>query len=239
MLESARRPLTVAERRLLRAKLRSLEARIRRLPGSVLLIAGVVFVALWLWTLVASDAPRVVVSAFWLVAGGAITLWVRRDMRGDQREMEAMARGLESALRRSAADVYDIRANAFAELAEIEDEGACYAFELDGGRIVFITGQEFYESAGFPSLDFSLVYVLGERGETVDMLIDKRGRKATAARTISADVKRTLDVPDHLQVLDGTIGGLEAAVALFTQRSESSAGGRPSSSDRAHGRDGR
>jgi hypothetical protein len=72
-------------------------------------------------------------------------------MRGDQRQLDAIVLSLESALRRNAADVYDVRAIAFAELEEIEDEGACYAFELEGERIVFITGQEFYEAPAFPA----------------------------------------------------------------------------------------
>jgi hypothetical protein len=64
---------------------------------------------------------------------------------------------------------------------EIEDEGACYAFELEGGRVVFVAGQEFTESARFPSLDFSLVYPLVEQGRPVEMFIEKRGGKAAPA----------------------------------------------------------
>ena len=69
---------------------------------------------LWLWTVLASDASWLIITAFWLVVGGTIALGVRRD----------------------------IRAHA---------------------------GQESYEGAKFPSLDFSLVYVLNERGNTVDI----------------------------------------------------------------------
>ena len=208
MLTPSRRPLTPAEKRLLKAKIRSLTERIRRLPRSALAVGLAVFAALWAWTLFASDASWVVVSAFWLVVGSVITLWVRRDLRAEGRQIEGIVRGLESALSRNAADVYDIRAKAFAELEEIEDEGACYAFELEGGRLVFITGQEFYESSGFPSLDFSLVYLLDEQDATVDMVIEKRGPKAVPAWIIAANVKRTLTVPEHLEVLDGRLDDL-------------------------------
>lgn len=70
---------------------------------------------------------------------------------------------------------------------------------------MFIAGQEFYAGARFPSLDFSLMYVLDERGEAVDMLIDKRGAKAVPARTIPAVMKRELDIPDHLETRIGRI----------------------------------
>ena len=92
---------------------------------------------------------------------------------------------------------------------EVEDEGACFAFDLGGGRIAFVSGQELYPVAGFPSLDFSLVYVLDEQGQAVDMLIDKRGPGASPVRTIPAATKWTLDIPESLSVMDGALDELE------------------------------
>ena len=164
---------------------------------------------LWLWTMWASDASRIVITGFWLVAGGAIAMWVRRDMHVHAGQLRETADRLASALHRNAADVYDVRARAFAEFEEVEDEGACYAFELDGNRMVFISGQEFYESTRFPSLDFSLVYILDEAGAPIDMTIEKRGPRTPAARVIPAAAKSALDIPDHLEVRAGTIDDLE------------------------------
>ena len=65
---------------------------------------------LWLWTILASDAPWLIVTLFWFVVGGAIAIWVRRDMRVHTGHFVTMAHNLESALRRNAADVYDIHA---------------------------------------------------------------------------------------------------------------------------------
>src|SRR5262245_47684724 len=208
-LQASRRSLTEAERRVLRAKISSLRARGHRVSTRSIVVAAIVIVALWLCTILASDAPWLVITAFWLVVGAGITFWVRRDARVHESQLQEMSRGLESALRRNAADVYDVCAKSFAELEEFEDEGACYAFELDGGRLMFVIGQQFYPSARFPSLDFSLVYVLDERDQTVDMLMDKRGAKAAPARTIPASVKDTLELPEHLEVRAGTIDTLE------------------------------
>jgi hypothetical protein len=210
ILAPSRRPLTKPERRALQTKIRRLTASGRRASAIWLPMTAAVVFVLWIWTILASDAHWLVVTAFWLLVGGGIALWVRSDMRGHGRQFENMARGLESALRRDAADVYDVRASAFVELEELEDEGACYAFQLDGNRLVLITGQEFYSGARFPSLDFSLVHVLDETGQTVDMLIDKRGARAAPARRVPADVKRRLDVPDHLEVRIGSIDDLES-----------------------------
>jgi hypothetical protein len=212
VLGCSRRPLTAAERRLIEAKARSLTAGGQRASAKSLRIAGSTILVLWLLTLVASDASWPIVTAFWLVVGSGITLWVRRDIRKDAVHLEEMAGRLESSLRGNLADVYEIRANSFVEFQEIEDEGACYAFELDGNRFVFITGQEFYAGARFPSLDFGLVYVLDQRGETVDMFIDKRGAKARPARTIPADVKRQLELPGHLEVIVARLSELESCL---------------------------
>jgi len=167
---------------------------------------------LWLATILASDAPPLVITGFWLVVGLGLALWTRRDMSRDARSFDAMASRLQSALKANAADDYVVKARAFAEFEEIEDEGACYAFELFDNRLVFILGQEFYEGARFPSLDFSLVDVLDEAGQAVDMLIEKRGAKAAPARTIPASQKGRTELPEHLEVRPGTIDKLEEAL---------------------------
>ena len=148
-------------------------------------------------TLLASDAPWLVITGFWLVVGAGITLWARRDLRKDTASRQQWIQGLESALRRAEADVYDILAGAFVELEEFEDEGACYAFALDESRVVFISGQEFYEAARFPSLDFSLVYVLDEAGRVADMLIENVGprpRRRASFRSPSSTTWRSRSI---------------------------------------------
>jgi hypothetical protein len=207
-LNPTRRPLSEPERRLLHSRIRELQGRGRRARTVAAPITAGVVVVLWVATLLASDAPPLVITAFWLVCGGGLAFWMRRDAGRDARSFEGMAAGLQSALKMNTADVYDVKARAFAEFEEVEDEGACYAFELSGNRLVFIVGQEFYESARFPSLDFSLVYVVDEAGRAVDMVVDKRGPKAKPARTIPASAKKGMEMPEHLEVRPGTIDGL-------------------------------
>lgn len=212
LLDSHRRALTDRERRLIRSRIRALQARGHRARTLALPLSSGVVLILWLATLLASDAPWTVITAFWLLVGGGIAMWVRRDMRKDESQLNAVAAGLSSALTRNEADVQDVRAVAFAEFEEIEDEGACYAFELPNQRLVFIMGQEFYAGAKFPSLDFSLVHVLDEAGNTVDMVIEKRSPRAAPAKTIAAAVKQRMTLPEYLEVRPGTIETLEATL---------------------------
>lgn len=208
MLESFRRPLTAAERRLLGRKVRDVEARLRRGPR-VLVPGGVVLVILWALTLGLSGSPWQIVTAFWVVVGAGVLFWVRRDLWKDLGVFRDMAREYESARRRNEAEVFEIKAVAYAEFEEVEDEGACYAFEIAGNRLVFVTGQEFYRQARFPSHDFSLVYILNEREEPVDMAIEKRGPEAAPARTIPAAAKLELEIPEHLAMLNGNLDRIE------------------------------
>jgi hypothetical protein len=209
-LSATRRPLTATEKRLIRGKIRTLSSRGRRASWISLPISAAGILLLWLWTIRASDVSWPIVSLFWVLVGAAIAVWVQRDMRAVARGFDANARDLKAALERNAADVYDIRARSFAQFEEIEDEGACYAFELEDDRLVFVTGQEFYESARFPSLDFSLVYVLGDSDKPVDMFIDKRGQKTAPSRTMPRALKQALDPPEHLEVRRGRIQDLPA-----------------------------
>jgi len=209
ILEPSQRPLTAAEIRLLQSRRESLRGRGRR-AVSFGLWAGIgIVVLLWILTLIVSDAPDIVVTGFWLVVGAGIILWVRRDLKRDSGVMDEFAAALESAVQRNLAEVYDIRSTGFVAFEEFEDEGACYAFQLDGNRLVFLQGQEFYETARFPSLDFALVCPLDQLGRQVHMFIDNRGPKAEPQRRVPGDVKWTLEFPEDLEVVDGTLDEVE------------------------------
>lgn len=207
-LESSLRQLTVAEQRLLGLKIHDLESRLRRGPKS--LVPGAVVIAiLCIVTLALSDTPWPIVTVFWVAVGGGISIWVRHDLKKDLRSLSGMLRRYESARERNEAEVFDIKAKAFADFEETEDEGACYAFEIDGDRLAFVQGQQFYPEAKFPSHDFSLVHILDEDGLAVDVQIDKRGPKVAPARTIPAATKLGLEIPEHLEVLHGQLDDIE------------------------------
>lgn len=99
------------------------------------------------------------------------------------------------------------------ELEEQEDEGACYAFQIAGNRIVFISGQDFYASARFPNNDFSLIHIYREDGALLEGFIEKRGTKLNPSRKIPSEMKEKMEVPDHLKVIDGTLDQLESLLA--------------------------
>jgi len=137
-------------------------------------------------------------------------LWIRHDFKAQLRTYDVMRRGIESALRADQARVVDIRARAFVALEEFEDEGACYAFEIAEGQIFFLSGQQYYESAKFPCLDFSLVHVLDEDEQVADVLIEKRGARAVPDRVIPVEVKVRMELPEDQEIIEGRLDELEA-----------------------------
>jgi hypothetical protein len=179
----------------------------------MLLITGSVVGTLWVATLLVSDASWWVITLFWVVSGSVLALWTQREARRETRHMSDLARRLESAAERNEAEVIDVRAERFVEFQEVEDEGACYAFDLGDDVIAFVTGQRFYPGSQFPSLDFSLVYPLAVDGSSVDELIEKRGAAARPARIIPHSIKLQLAIPEHLTVVRGNLDRIEEMLA--------------------------
>ncbi len=187
-------------------KIRALRARSHSRIGP-LLVAGLVIGGLWLLTLIASDAPWWVVTLFWSSVGGGMLVWLDRDLRSGA--FADMAADFESVAGAGVAEELRVESTGYVEFEEVEDEGACYAFQLVDGRILFLSGQEYYRSARFPSLDFSIVFLLDAGGRTADALIAKRGESTRPARVIDAEVKWRLEIPDSLSIRHGSLAELE------------------------------
>jgi hypothetical protein len=143
---------------------------------------------LWVLTICATiidkRGPSWYISGLiWLVIGLPMTLWSYAGVRSD---LAKAVRRFESALRLNTASTVRIQSAELVEFEEEEDEGARYAFQLADGRIVFLSGQEFYSSPQFPSSDFSLVDIRSEDGTAIVGHIEKRGRRIEPTRTIPA-----------------------------------------------------
>lgn len=206
MITRSERPLTEAEREKLAARLahaRTEASRVLVKTGAAsTAVCGVLMIA----TLLASTAPRPLIVGFWLVMAVLFTVWIGLPGR---RLMVSQIPALEDALRAARARIVRVQSEHVVEFEEEEDEGACYAFETDPARVVFIVGQEFYEDDDFPNSDFSMIEVLGSRGSAVDVWVEKSGRKLTPDRVVAAKLKWTLELPDHLAVVDVPLDRVE------------------------------
>ena len=216
MLESIERALTDDERNHLMARLQSARAEstyaLLKTGAASAAVCGV----LMLFTLWLSDAPWLVVVGFWMGIALAFALWIGLPWR---RLMRGQIPILENALRANRAHELRLRSTRVVEFEEEEDEGACYAFDFDGGSSsIFVVGQEFYEDDDFPNSDFSMIELLGTEGRPIDTLLTKRGRKLQPERVRPAQLKNRLDLPEHLEVIQAPLDRVESA--LRTQNRE-------------------
>jgi hypothetical protein len=209
MMTQTERPLSDEEHSQLAARLANALSESRRalvkMGGASAAVCGVLAIL----TLLASDAPRALIVAFWVVLWVVFTLWIGLPWR---RLMRSQARTLQEAIHTNRARDIRVQATRVVEFEEEEDEGACYAFDHDGNAAVFIVGQDFYESDQFPNTDFSMVEILGERGQPVDALIMTRGQKLQPERVVPATVKSRLELPAHLTIVSGTLDRIEASL---------------------------
>lgn len=202
LLHVQNRPLNEKERRYLKAQRATLARRrdtlLRRIILACAIISGL------LATLTALDERKhiVIIFASWAVVGSALSICAYIPER---RKLSRGLGGYEHALASGICAERQIRAKRMWEFEEQEDEGACYAFELEAGGVAFVVGQEFYGGARFPNSDFSIVEFHSSKGEMIDFLIEKRGVKLAAERVISSEEKERLDIPENGTYLNGTL----------------------------------
>lgn len=205
-IDSTIRPLSEIELRLLTADLKRSEGRLPSFSKRLLMADFIVCGTFWVLTVIATKGRWLLPTAVWSVILVVISVWIYLSERPEYR---APVSRLEDALRQNEVHEIRIQSDAFVELEEIEDEGACFAFEIAGRRIVFVSGQDYYPSARFPNGDFSVIQVFDSQKSLVQEFVEKRGSKLEPRRKISAKTKSRLDIPEHLQVIDGDLGELE------------------------------
>ena len=170
----------------------------QRSLGAYVGIFGLLAV-LTLWAV--EKNPRFILG-FWGALGGLIVV------PGFVQEWHRLSRQISAydhALAAGQAEELTVTARRFWEFEERDDEGASYAFELVAGGVLFISGQDFYAGARFPSLDFSIVEFRDVRGRNFEMLIEKRGAKSAPERLISAQEKVRLGIPTHGSFSEGSL----------------------------------
>jgi hypothetical protein len=136
----------------------------------------------------------------------------------DRQTCLARLRAHEAAISGNEVHVTRVRSDEMVEFEEVDDEGACYAFQVDGPRIVFLNGQEYYPSAKFPNSDFSLVDIYGPDGSVLEEWIEKTGSKLRPVRKIPRKLKWQMEVPAHMQVIEGRIADLENLLSKKQRR---------------------
>jgi len=175
MYELIERKLNDKEIRLLKSGIRRHEKQIRP-PHRTVLISGLLGYGAAGLIVLAGNLLSKERTPIWFTtlilfgAGTFLFISVFRSFYRQNKGSSRMVTVLNDALAGGTARVETIRSTRFIEVEELEDEGACYLFEIDDGRPFLIFGQEYYSDSQFPSTDFSLVDILDANRNPVESL---------------------------------------------------------------------
>lgn len=181
----------------MRAQLRSVQENTRAISVRLKYVTPVLCGVLWLATILISDVSIVVVTAFWLGVGVILHFWSKADT-----DASPWAPLISSALSRNEAEIYEVRASAYLVHQPTDDEGARFAFQIDGNRVLFVDGEVFVAGARFPSIDFNIVHALGIEGRVCAEWIEKRGARIAPLGSVRATLR---SFPGHLDILEGSL----------------------------------
>jgi|SRR5579864_1233544 len=200
------RPLNTSEQRILRNSLSREEGRLKAASRRIVVFGVTVFGVFWGLTVLADKRSLLPATIFWLLVLPPLLWWAYLSAR---RDIRSSIHRLQSAFLKNEVRELRVEAKELVEFAELEDEGACYAFQVESDKVLFIVGQDYYSSARFPNTDFSLNQIVNQEGKVIEEVITKRGTKLSPKRTIASAIKSKLWVPENLQVIEGHVDDLE------------------------------
>jgi hypothetical protein len=196
-----------------------MEGFVQRQLTAMVVVCG----TLWVVTLIVTFREKGSFLIATLLWGGLSVVFYTWNYKVERPKLVAEVCRYEAALEKNKAEVVRIQSDEMVEFEEAEDEGECYAFQVDENCIAFVSGQDFYSTAKFPNSDFSLVHIRDENSMLLATFIEKTGKKLKPVRKISAAEKSKMKVPDHLTVIEGELASLEQ---LLVKSAESSGGKR-------------
>ena len=193
------RPLTPVECRLLRIRIATLCGLGPTLATSAKYGYGTMWTLCLIGYLAGKDPPEWGFLLFMMLVPGAfLTYLLWRDGPNGNGDLGQRLRRMRDALEKGKAREVRITAAKVAEAEEIEDEGACFFFEVSTAQIVALQGQSYYATKRFPNSDFRLISIVDSSGTEVDFQIRNRGQKLVPIWTLNPAEKERILSALHL-----------------------------------------
>lgn len=138
--------------------------------------------------LLANTPPWLNIMVFF---AGALGIWLAMEIMQlkERQRSHCASKKLEQGLRCSRVQVQCITSTRLIEIEEIEDEGACWYFEVSQDHLLELVGQDFYETDDFPSTCFEIIEVLNEDNDCIDWRLNPLGKKLKPTLLITAKDK--------------------------------------------------
>ncbi|NLD35810.1 MAG: hypothetical protein GX654_02990 [Desulfatiglans sp.] len=217
MIQSLTRPINEKEKRFLRLKIRELSKHIDESPVLLKLLKQVCFgfgisgFLCFLGSISTDDQPP-----FWfyllifIVPGLVWTLWFFIKKMKDEKAIISRIQTYKDASNNGTVKVTRIKTDRMFEAEEYEDEGACYFFEVEKDKVFLIMGQEYYSTTNFPNSDFSIIEIIDTKGQLVDSIIEKQGKKLKPLRLIPREDKIKIDLTNDNKLIPCSLDHIES-----------------------------
>lgn len=214
MYELVERELNDKEIRLLKLRVRGYEKQIRPLYRVLLICGFLGYGATGLIVLVGnllsvSKTPLWFTLLIFAGVGTFLFVSVCRSMLRQDRHNRAMIHTIDDVLQNGTAVEEIVKSDRMIEIQELEDEGACYLFEVEDKKLLLLFGQEYYPGTKFPSTDFSLIQILDSKKKPVEFFVEKRGEKLNPYRIIPAKDRLKETIPYEQKFINCGIDELD------------------------------
>ncbi|MCD4780642.1 MAG: hypothetical protein K8S27_08875 [Candidatus Omnitrophica bacterium] len=214
MIKEYTRQLNDKEKNILRKELKTVNNRINSFNKSTSIILLIIFIiGLPLAGIQIKKGLGLAILAF--VVFGVfllIPLWVRKEEKNKEQKI---ANNINITFEKNSMKILHCQSLNMYKLKEYEDEGPHYLFQVEENKILFIGGQEFYESKIFPNTDFEIATAYGEGSFPAFLEKYYYGEKLKPLKTIAGKEKWKLlenrkffDI-ENIKIIDGTLGEID------------------------------
>lgn len=208
MMQDMIRPLNKHEVRLLKDNIQLLQHNLNSLFRRIMASSFFIAIILVLLIFLTAHPSGFILGCMFVIYMG-IGFW---SYLGEKRKILKNIHRYQNALDKNEAREIHIKSNRMVEFDESEDEGACYAFQLDDDRIIFVEGQDFYPLSKFPNDDFSIIEIRDSENSLLETAINNYGKKIKPLRKIPAKQKSEIRIPEHLRIIDGKLEDIEKSL---------------------------
>lgn len=197
-----RRSLTQAEIRLLRRDRDRLARQLTEQRRRGVIIFLLIWAVLAAVTTAANRSYAWQTIGCWVISGLAICIpTLANAQRKNSKKLMAHTAAIDAGV--CDEQVFEVRR--YWEIAELDDEGPVYGFELMSGAVVFVSGQDYRADSKFPSSSFGLTEVRDPKNEVILSWIRKSGKKLRAERVFPSSTKKTLRPFEPMAHVDGPL----------------------------------
>ena len=201
------------ERQLSRQEIKTLDKRVKDIGKRRVRLRKFILGWIILCLFVGTISSFYVDPGLWIILIGTVAIFIAIGFWSyfeSKSPFEKELKGIEDLRARNQVTSIQVKTTEYYELAEEEDEGVYYLFQIHPDKILSFGGQDFYLTKKFPNSDFDIVEGRSSDGEIILLETYCHGDKIKPTKKIEG--KKKWDLlhrinPDKFEFIDGRLEG--------------------------------